>query len=296
MTLSDLLFLLSILSICGLVYLLSKPTLERVVPKLKEELDKSEESNQIHAARSAVVRLTARGLAGRLKPASYEDLQRQIVLAGSPSGMTPETLVAGRLVTAGAFGAGLCLLVVIAGEFLALPLALIAGGIIGWVTAKLWFRSLVKTRQTRIMRNLPYELDLLTLAVEAGLDFVGGLQKVVEKGRGGPLSDELQLVLRSIRLGRTRSEALMEMAERVQVPAVRSWVRTLVQADRMGTPLGRVLRLQSERLRQRRSQDAERRANEAPVKMLFPLIFFIFPTVFLILFGPIVFRLFFVGL
>ena len=146
------------------------------------------------------------------------------------------------------------------------------------------------------MRNLPYELDLLTLAVEAGLDFVGGLQKVVEKGRGGPLSDELQLVLRSIRLGRTRSEALMEMAERVQVPAVRSWVRTLVQADRMGTPLGRVLRLQSERLRQRRSQDAERRANEAPVKMLFPLIFFIFPTVFLILFGPIVFRLFFVGL
>jgi tight adherence protein C len=88
----------------------------------------------------------------------------------------------------------------------------------------------------------------------------------------------------------------MEMAERVQVPAVRSWVRTLVQADRMGTPLGRVLRLQSERLRQRRSQDAERRANEAPVKMLFPLLFFIFPTVFLILFGPIVFRLFFVGL
>ena len=119
------------------------------------------------------------------------------------------------------------------------------------------------------MRNLPYELDLLTLAVEAGLDFVGGLQKVVEKGRGGPLSDELQLVLRSIRLGRTRSEALMEMAERVQVPAVRSWVRTLVQADRMGTPLGRVLRLQSERLRQRR-QDAERRANEAPVRLSSP--------------------------
>ena len=117
MSLSDLLFLLSILSVFGLVYLLTKPALERVVPKLKEELNKSEESNQIDAARSAVVRVTARGLAGRLKPASYEDLQRQIILAGSPAGMTPETLVAGRLVTAGAFAAAVCLILVIGGEF-----------------------------------------------------------------------------------------------------------------------------------------------------------------------------------
>lgn len=296
MALSDFLFLLAILAVGGLVYILSKPSLERVMPKLKEELDKADESNQLRAARSAVIRVTARSMSGRLKPNTYEGLQQQIILAGSPTGMSPETLIAGRLVTGMAFAAVLCLFLVIAGEFLALPLALIIGMLVGWMTAVLWFRSLIRERQTKIMRNLPYELDLLTLAVEAGLDFVGGLQKVVEKGRGGPLTDELQLVLRSIRLGRTRTEALTEMADRVQVPAVRSWVRTLVQADRMGTPLGRVLRLQAERLRQRRSQEAERRANEAPVKMLFPLVFFIFPTVFLILFGPIVFRLFFVGL
>ena len=142
---------------------------------------------------------------------------------------------------------------------------------------------------------LPYETDLLTLAVEAGLDFVGGLHKVVEKGREGPLVNRLHMVLRSIRLGRSRSEALTQMAERVDLPPVRAWVE-LVKADRMGTPLGRILRMQADRLRERRAQAAEKAANEAPVKLLFPLIFFIFPTVFLVLFGPIVFRIFFVGL
>ncbi|HEY8207537.1 MAG TPA: type II secretion system F family protein, partial [Myxococcaceae bacterium] len=134
-------------------------------------------------------------------------------------------------------------------------------------------------------------LDLLTLSVEAGLDFTAALAKVVEKGKTGPLRDELQLVLKQLKMGKTREEALKAMVARVDLAPLTMFVMALVQADRMGTSLGKVLRIQSTQLRQDRTQRAEKMAGEAPVKMLFPLIACIFPTVFMILFGPIIFAL-----
>jgi tight adherence protein C len=168
-------------------------------------------------------------------------------------------------------GAGACLLCGLAGA--AYPL--------------LWLRDRVRARHRTIARALPYSLDLLTLSVEAGLDFPAALAKVVEKGRSGPLAEELSVVLKELRLGKTREEALRNLARRVDLPSLTSFVQALVHADRMGTPLGKVLRILSTHLRIERSQRAEKLANEAPVKLLLPLVFFIFPTLFLMLFGPL---------
>ena len=155
----------------------------------------------------------------------------------------------------------------------------------------MWLNDQVKKRHLLITRALPYNLDLLTLSVEAGLDFTAALGKVVEKGKKGPLREEMGLVLKQLKMGKTREEALKSMVQRVDLPSLTTFISALVQADRMGTSLGKVLRIQSTQLRNERTQRAEKLANEAPVKMLFPLIACIFPTVFMILFGPIVFRL-----
>ncbi len=151
----------------------------------------------------------------------------------------------------------------------------------------------VKKRHLLISRALPYNLDLLTLSVEAGLDFTAALAKVVEKGKHGPLREEMQIVLKQLKMGKTREEALKAMIARVDLPSLSTFVTALIQADKMGTSLGKVLRIQSTQLRIDRTQRAEKLAGEAPVKMLFPLIACIFPTVFMVLFGPIVFQFMF---
>lgn len=159
----------------------------------------------------------------------------------------------------------------------------------------LWLRDRVRVRQRSIVRALPYAVDLLTLSVEAGLDFTAALAKVVEKGRRGPLADELSIALKELRLGKTREEALRSLARRAGLPSLTSFVQALVHADRMGTPLGSVLRVLSTQMRLERTQRAEKLANEAPVKLLLPLILCIFPTLFLMLFGPIGYQVFFGG-
>jgi tight adherence protein C len=156
-----------------------------------------------------------------------------------------------------------------------------------------WLNDQVKKRQLRITRELPYQMDLLTLSVEAGLDFTGALAKVVEKGRRGPLNEELGIVLKELKVGKSREDALKSLIRRVDLPALTTFITAVVLADKMGTSLGKVLRIQSAQLRMDRTQRAEKLANQAPVKMLVPLISCIFPNVFLVLFGPIVFALIF---
>jgi tight adherence protein C len=164
-------------------------------------------------------------------------------------------------------------------------------GLFGWFLPYIWLSDKIKKRHHAISRALPYALDLLTLSVEAGLDFQAALGTVVEKGRPGPLVEEFGMVLSEIRLGKTREEALRNLADRVQLEPLTGFVSNLIQADRMGTSLGKVLRIQATQMRVNRTHRAEKLANEAPIKMLFPLIFCIFPTVFIILFAPIFYRL-----
>lgn len=212
--------------------------------------------------------------------------------AGHPAELTPAEVVSlGQLGCAAGLGLG----VFFALSLRLTPMLVPALALLGCALPLISLRDKVRARARAIVRALPFALDLLTLSVEAGLDFSAALAKVVEKGRRGPLADELSLVLRELKLGKTREEALRNLAARVELPAVASFVRALVQADRMGTPLGTVLRILCTQMRAERTQRAEKLANEAPLKLLFPLICFIFPTVFLILFGPIAYQIFLGG-
>lgn len=151
----------------------------------------------------------------------------------------------------------------------------------------IWLNGVFKARQREIQRALPFVLDLLTLSVEAGLDFMNAMQRIVDRRRLDALCEEFVRVLREIQLGKTRRDALKDMAERVDHRDVQSVINALVQADELGVGIAAILRIQADQMRQRRFERAERLANEAPVKMLFPLVVFIFPAVFLVLLGPI---------
>lgn len=150
-----------------------------------------------------------------------------------------------------------------------------------------WLRQTLAQRHRNLQRALPFILDLLTLSVEAGMDFMSAIQRIVIRRKLDPLGEELFRVMRAIQLGKTRREALREMADRVDQSDVRSVTNALVQADEMGVSIGAILRIQSDQIRVRRFQRAEKLAHEAPVKMLFPLIAFIFPAVFFVLLGPV---------
>lgn len=239
----------------------------------------------------ALRRLVLRRVAAfneRRFPRPYQArISRTLLTAGEPMELRPGEFIGLQQVSLAAFTVLAVLMVGVLNLRLFWAPALMA---LGWFYPWIWLKDQVTKRHHAMTRALPYNLDLLTLSVEAGLDFAQALGKVVEKGRQGPLADELRLVLRNIKLGKTREEALRTMAERSQLPALMSLVNALVQADRMGTSLGKILRIQSSQLRIERTHRAEKLANEAPVKMLFPLIACIFPTVFMVLFGPIIFQ------
>ncbi len=155
----------------------------------------------------------------------------------------------------------------------------------------LWLKQAIAARHRQILRALPFVLDLLTLSVEAGLDFMSAIRTIVERRAPDAIAEELARVLFEIQLGKTRREALLRLAERVRHPDVQSFVLALVQADELGVSIGATLRIQSEQIRAKRFMRAEKMANEAPVKMLFPLVVCIFPAVFLILLGPILLQM-----
>jgi tight adherence protein C len=148
-----------------------------------------------------------------------------------------------------------------------------------------WLKKSVKRRHKSIERALPFVLDLLTLSVESGLDFMSGIQRIIQHREIDPLGEELIRVFREIQVGRTRKEALRNMAVRVDHGDIRSVSNALIQADELGTGIGHALRIQADQIRTKRFQRAEKLGNEAPVKLLFPLTAFIFPAVFLVLLG-----------
>jgi tight adherence protein C len=150
-----------------------------------------------------------------------------------------------------------------------------------------WLKTEVKRRHRSIERALPFVLDLLTLSVEAGLDFITALKRIIERRTVDPLGEEMIRAMREMQVGRTRKEALRDMAERANQSDLKSVVSSLVQADELGVSIGSILRIQADQMRVRRFQRAEKLGNEAPVKLLFPLVCFIFPAVFMVLLGPI---------
>jgi tight adherence protein C len=169
-------------------------------------------------------------------------------------------------------------------------LVLIGAGVLGYFYPRIWTRDVRRRRIAQILKHLPLYLDFLTLAVEAGLSINGAIQKAVEKGPPGPLSWELEHVLRDLKSGLNRTEALRRFDDRLRIKEVTNLVGAVVQAERMGSGLAKSLRFQSEQRRSERFQRAEKQAMEAPVKLIFPLLVFIFPVTFIVLGFPIVMK------
>lgn len=162
------------------------------------------------------------------------------------------------------------------------------GGLFGFVYPGIWLRDTIQNRRRELLKSLPFFLDVVTLCVEAGLNFQGALHQAVLKGPKGVMREEFQRVLRDVRAGKPRAEALRALALRLNEPPVTNFVASVIQAERLGMNLGPVLRAQADQQRVDRFLRAEKLAMEAPVKMLFPLIAFIFPCTFIVLFFPIV--------
>jgi tight adherence protein C len=164
-------------------------------------------------------------------------------------------------------------------------------GLILWVLVPRYFlSSRVSQRQNRIKYQLPEVLDLLSVSIEAGLGFDSALQKIAEKTEG-PLIDELTLLAREIQMGKPRRDALRDFGECSMVPEIKTFASALIQADKLGIPIKNLLKNQSEQLRTTRRQAAEEKGMKSPVKMMLPMVAFIFPVLFIILLGPVIVQL-----
>ncbi|MBI2944352.1 MAG: type II secretion system F family protein [Candidatus Wallbacteria bacterium] len=218
-------------------------------------------------------------------------LQKQLAQAGYPGELKPQEFFAIQVIVFVVFllmGIGICALW-IRGNFMLALQVIGAHAIFGILIPRLWLTRRISDRQHIVQLQLPDIMDLLTVSVEAGLGFDAGLGKVIEKMKG-PLPDEFRVILREIRVGKTRKQALKDSMERIGVVDVEAFFSAVIQAEQLGVSLAKVLRVQSDQLRQKRRQRAEEQAQKAPVKMMFPLVLFIFPVILIVLLGPAIIR------
>ena len=232
------------------------------------------------------------GLLGRFTPAGYREAVRdKLVAAGSPAGLDVDRFMALKV-----FGA----VSIVFWPYFAFKLGGL-GGFYGMIVTGLmwgisffgpdvWVQRKTDQRQHEIAVRLPDVLDLLVISVEAGLGFEQAIDRTVDAVPGA-LADEFRRMLQETRMGATRAEALRAMDERCQVPELRSFILAMLQADTFGVSIGRMLRAQADDMRIRRRQRAQEQAQKAPVKMLFPLIFCIFPSLFVVILGPAVIQI-----
>ena len=209
--------------------------------------------------------------------------------AGYPGGLRGADWLGAKLLAAivGGISVFLLLLLVTAGTFGVAILGGLVGLMIGFVAPEFWLGKKIKARSMAMMLQLPDALDLLTISVEAGLGFDAALAKCVEKMEG-PLIDEFRQALAEVRMGRTRREALRDVASRADDQSLTNFIGAIVQAEQLGVPIAKVLQIQSQQLRIVRRQRAEEAAAKAPIKMLFPMVGCIFPTIFIVILGPAV--------
>jgi tight adherence protein C len=227
-------------------------------------------------------------LVKRLVPASFvERTQQRLILGGEP--MSVNAFLTLRVVSIAGFLFLPLLVLSAAGAGLGIVALVAVGGfgVAGYLLPQLWLSQRVGHRQAEIIKSLPNAFDLITTCVEAGLGLDAALARVAEKVEG-PFAVELSRMLRDISLGKMRRDALRELGERTGVPDLITFVNAVVQAELMGSSIGSVLRVQAAQLRVRRRQRAEEQAYKAPVKMLFPLVLCIFPTLFIVILGPAV--------
>jgi tight adherence protein C len=244
---------------------LQQPLFERVMRPLVQRL----------------ARIASRGEQGGLIARTELKLER----AGYPGGLRGADWMGVKVLSTIAFGIGLALLMLATGRVgLALVFGL-AGAALGYMAPEFWLGGRGRKRSFEMVLQLPDALDLLTISVEAGLGFDAALAKVVEKMEG-PLVNEFRQALAEIRMGRSRRDALRDVVVRANSQPISNFIGAIVQAEQLGVPIAKVLQIQSQQLRIERRQRAEEAAAKAPVKMLFPMVGCIFPTIFIVILGP----------
>lgn len=212
-----------------------------------------------------------------VSPERKSSYEKKIILAGEPYGLDAEAMVVIKYT--------LLSILILAGIATRSITWVAIMGLVGYLLPDFYLKICRDSRQYNILKSLPDILDMLCVSVEAGLGFDAALQKVVEKSQG-PLTDEFEKTMNEIKMGKPRREALKDMAGRMEVDDVTTFVGAMVQADQLGVSITNVLRVQADQVREKRRQRAEETAQKAPVKILIPLLLFIFPAIFIILLGP----------
>jgi tight adherence protein C len=223
----------------------------------------------------------------RFTPArTLESTRHNLDLAGNPNNWTPSEFFGVRALATVVLGGLIFVLLSLTTVDPLLKLAMtLVFALLGFFLPALWLGGKIRGRKSSIIKSLPDALDLLTICVEAGLGFDQAMQKVAEKW-DDDLSRAFARVLHEIRLGKTRREALRDMSDRMDVTDMTSFIAAVIQSEQLGVSMAKVLRIQSDQMRVRRRQRAEEKAHQAPVKMLFPMVFLIFPSIWVVLLGP----------
>lgn len=228
---------------------------------------------------------------GKFSPSKTAEKTRlNLQQAGNPGNITPVMFSGIRLGLAVLLTAIFGLVTFRSMAFTQALMYTAIGAVIGYVLPGIWLGQQIKKRKKNIVKALPDALDLLTISVEAGLAFDSALQRVTEKW-DNELAREFRRVLTDTRLGRVRREALKDMANRTGVEDVQTFTAAVIQAEQLGVSIGKILRVQADQMRIRRRQRAEEAAQKAPIKMLFPMVFLIFPSLFVVILGPAIPRL-----
>jgi tight adherence protein C len=227
------------------------------------------------------------GIAQRFaSPQKVSRTEQRLAMAGNPGDLRTVDFLGLKLVVAALLAvASFLVLSLLFGNpaFGVVAGAALAG--LGFFMPEMWLSRRISQRQRRILLAVPDTLDLLTISVRAGLSFDGALSKVVDKTHG-PLADEFRRALAEIRVGKVRRDALRDVVSRADVPALSNFIGAIIQAEQLGVSISKVLQVQSEQLRIERRQRAEELAAKAPIKMLFPLVGCIFPSMFIVILGP----------
>jgi len=227
------------------------------------------------------------GVGRRLtSPTKVSRTEKRLTMAGNPGNLRTVDFLGLKVLLAAIFAGGaFALLGLLFGDFGFGFFAGLGFALLGFVLPEIWLGRHIGQRRKAILRAIPDTLDLLTISVRAGLGFDGALQKVVEKTEG-PLADEFRRSLAEIRMGKARRDALRDVVARTDVNALTNFIGAIVQAEQLGVAISKVLQIQSEQLRIERRQRAEELAAKAPIKMLFPLVGCIFPSMFIVILGP----------
>jgi tight adherence protein C len=227
------------------------------------------------------------GTVQRITSQSFsERTEKRLALAGYPGNLRVNDWLGIKAIAALGAAGGMFLLFGVLGGDIAMGIMMgILGLGVGYIFPEFSLSGRVKKRQKAILLQIPDALDLLTISVRAGLGFDGALGKVVEKLKG-PLTDEFRRALAEIRMGKPRREALRDIVPRTEVLPLSNFIGAIIQAEQLGVSISKVLQVQSEQLRIERRQRAEEMAAKAPIKMLFPLVGCIFPSLFIVILGP----------